>query len=182
MVFFATSNPHKFDEAAAILKKAGIIAERFPFEHREMRSDDLEEVAREAVEEAFRRCQSPVFVEDSGLFVDALNGFPGTYSAWALRKIGCEGLLRLMKGVSRRSARFEACIAYHDGSEITCFRGVCPGRIAEEARGRGGFGYDPVFVPEGGTQTFSENASLKNALSHRYKSLLEFSKYFAARV
>ncbi len=177
-VLFATSNKNKAAEAAAVLKACGVTVSHFPFEHREIRSDSLEEVACEAAEEAYRRCARPVFVEDSGLFIKALNGFPGTYSAWAQKKIGNPGILRLMSGAKDRSATFEACIAYHDGKAVRVFHGKCAGTISDAARGASGFGYDPIFVPAGHLQTFAENIELKNNLSHRYKSLLEFSKIF----
>ncbi|MEW6748502.1 MAG: RdgB/HAM1 family non-canonical purine NTP pyrophosphatase [Candidatus Micrarchaeota archaeon] len=175
-LLFATSNAHKFEEASAMLLARGIKLRRLPFEHREIRSDSLEEIAREAVDAAFRKCGKPVFVEDTGLFVEALDGFPGTYSGWALKKIGYQGLLKLLSGVDERSAYFEACIAYHDGNGVSVFRGRCDGAITEEPAGDGGFGFDPVFVPSGHSQTFAQNIPLKNKLSHRYKSLLEFSK------
>jgi len=179
-VFFATSNKGKADEAALILGKAGATVRQFPFEYRELRSDSLEEIARDAVMEAHRRCKKPVFVEDSGLFIDAFPGFPGTFSAWVQRKIGNEGILKLMAGTKERSARFEACIAFNAGRSVSVFRGVCEGSIASEARGSGGFGYDPIFVPKGHPQTFAENKELKNNVSHRYKALLEFSKSLAS--
>jgi XTP/dITP diphosphohydrolase len=175
-ILFATSNPHKFEEAAAFLGQRGIRAARLPFEHRELRSDNLEEIAREAVDSAYSVCGKPVFVEDTGLFITALNGFPGTYSAWAQKKIGNKGILKLLSGAGDRSAFFETCIAYHDGKSVSFFSGRCAGTIAEAARGTSGFGYDPIFVPEGHPQTFAENILLKNNISHRYKSLLEFSK------
>ncbi|MFH0736998.1 MAG: XTP/dITP diphosphatase [Candidatus Micrarchaeota archaeon] len=175
-ILFATSNPHKSEEASIMLSKAGIGISRFPFEHREIRSDSLEDIAREAAEEAYRRCARPVFVEDAGLFIKALDGFPGTYSAWVNRKIGIGGILRLMDGAKDRSAYFGSCIAFHDGGGVRVFNGRCDGAIAEKARGKGGFGYDPIFVPEGHSQTFAQNIELKNNISHRYKSLLEFSR------
>jgi XTP/dITP diphosphohydrolase len=175
-ILFATSNPHKFSEAEGFMKGRGIPLRRFPFEHNEIRSDSLEEIAREAVQAAFEKCKKPVFVEDAGLFISALGGFPGTYSAWVQGKIGNAGILRLMGGAGDRSASFGACIAYHDGRHVRCFHGKCSGSIAESPRGASGFGYDPIFVPEGSSQTFAENILLKNNISHRYKSLLEFSK------
>jgi XTP/dITP diphosphohydrolase len=175
-ILFATSNAHKFAEAEEVLGKRGVHLARLDFAHNEIRSDSLEEVAREAAEAAFRACKRPVFVEDAGLFIEALGGFPGTYSAWVQKKIGNAGILRLLAGGASRRARFEACIAYHDGKSVSCFRGACPGSIAAEERGAAGFGYDPIFVPEGRSQTFAENIQLKNNISHRYKSLLEFSK------
>ena len=180
-IFFATSNRNKFQEASKVLSDAGIPVEHFPFQHREIRSDSLEEIAHEAAEEAYRRCQKPVFVEDSGLFIETLNGFPGTYSAWALKKIGTGGILKLMEGVKDRTAYFEACIAYHDGNEIRSFMGRCEGSIALAQRGRQGFGYDPIFMPKDVELTFAESIDLKNKLSHRYISLLEFSKSLKLR-
>jgi XTP/dITP diphosphohydrolase len=175
-ILFATSNPHKFEEAAAFLGKRGISVARLPFEHRELRSESLEEIAREAADAAYKTCGKPVFVEDTGLFIKALNGFPGPYSAWAQKKLGNSGILKLMAGTGDRSAFFEACIAYHDGKTVTCFAGRCAGAITDAPRGTSGFGYDPIFVPDGHSQTFAENILLKNNISHRYKSLLEFSK------
>ncbi len=174
-IYFATSNKAKFSEASDFFKPLGVSLKHFPFEYREIRSDSIEEIARDAVAAARKRVRMPVFVEDSGLFIDSLSGFPGTYSSWVQKKIGNKGILKLMEGAADRSAVFEACIAYHDGAAISTFSGQCPGSILEEERGSGGFGYDPIFVPQGEDQTFAENKELKNKLSHRYKSLLEFS-------
>jgi XTP/dITP diphosphohydrolase len=175
-IFFATSNKNKFAEAAEALVAARITVRHFPFDHNEVRSESLEEIAREAVSAAYQICRRPVFVEDAGLFIYALDGFPGTYSGWVQKKIGIGGILKLMEGTEDRSAYFEACIAYHDGHAISTYHGRCDGYIAEKARGESGFAYDPIFVPEGHSQTFAENIELKSNLSHRYKSLLEFSK------
>ncbi len=180
-ILFATSNKAKVAEAAKILKEAGLKVRHLPFDYREIRSDSLEEIARDAVKAAYKRCKEPVFVEDAGLFIPALKGFPGTYSSWVLQKLGKDGILKLMKGVSDRSAFFEACIAYCDARDISVFHGKCYGTIAEEPRGNKGFGFDPIFVPEGEHQTFAESITLKNKLSHRYKTLLEFSKSLKIR-
>jgi XTP/dITP diphosphohydrolase len=184
-ILFATSNKNKVAEAAAVLKAHGVTVKHLRFEHREIRSESLEEIAREAVGAAYEATgraggtgPRPVFVEDSGLFIDALGGFPGPYSAWVQKKLGNAGILRLLEGVTGRAAVFKACIAYHDGKAVRVFHGECHGAIADAARGSSGFGYDPIFVPQGHSQTFAENIELKNNLSHRYNSLLEFSKIF----
>lgn len=176
-IFFATSNDHKFAEAEEMLGRAGIAIRRMPLAHNEIRSESTEEIARDALAYAYGRLGKPVFVEDAGLFIDSLNGFPGTYSGWALRKIGTAGILRLLSGSDNRAARFESCIAYTDGRSTEAFLGVCRGSIAENRRGSGGFGYDPIFIPEGRSQTFAESIQLKNNISHRYKSLLQFSNH-----
>lgn len=178
-IFFATSNKSKFAEALEVIRneaQGSISIRQFPFNHNEIRSDSLEEIARESVESAYFQCKGPVFVEDSGLFINALNGFPGTYSGWAQRKIGNPGILKLLAGEKDRSAYFEACIAYNDGARISTFHGRCEGKIAEREEGASGFGYDPIFIPAGHSQTFAQSIGLKNKISHRYLALLEFSK------
>lgn len=174
-LYFATSNEHKFKEAKEIL--SGFELKRFPFPYVEIRSDSLEEVAKDSVAAAYEQLRKPVFVEDAGLFIKSLNGFPGTYSGWAYRKIGSSGIIRLLEGIEERSAVFASCIAYQDGSGIKTFLGECRGSISTEKLGDSGFGYDPVFIPEGKKQTFAQSIILKNKLSHRYNSLLEFSNY-----
>jgi len=180
-IFFATSNPHKFNEAEKIFSESAppeFNLKRFIFTHREIRSDDLEEIAREAAEAAFSQLKKPVFVEDTGLFINALNGFPGAYSAWVQQKIGNAGLLKLLDGEKKRSACFETALAFTtNGKDVIGFRGICEGRIAEKETGASGFGYDPIFIPAGHEQTFAENIELKNKLSHRYKSILLFIDY-----
>jgi len=172
-IYFATGNKNKFEEAKKVFDERfpGCSLSHFGFSHNEIRSDSLEEIAEEAVTAAYKELKKPVFVEDAGLFIDALNGFPGTYSGWVYRKIGDKGILGLLRGEPDRKARFEADIAFHDGKEIRHFHGICKGNIAEESKGQGGFGYDPVFVPTGWSTTFAESIELKNKLSHRYKTL-----------
>lgn len=179
MLLFATSNKHKFQEATQLLD---IEIRQLPFEYTEIRSDSLDEVASDAARAAYKRAKEPVFVEDTGLFIDALKGFPGTYSGWVFGKIGMEGVLKLLEGVEDRSAYFQAVVGYmKDKEHVSLFHGKCSGRISLEPRGSGGFGYDPIFVPDGEDQTFAESIQLKNKLSHRYKALLEFSKSLSLR-
>jgi len=193
-ILFATSNKHKFSEASAVIElemkketnnPGSLALKHLPFSHTEIRSDSLEEVAREAVQAAYRECKKPVFVEDSGLFIDSLNGFPGTFSGWVQKKIGNEGILRLLANEAanetKRNAFFEACIAFHDGKTIRTFHGKCPGTIASSIRGDSGFAYDHIFIPKGYSQTFAESIALKNKISHRYLALLEFSKHIVLR-
>ncbi|MBD3210172.1 XTP/dITP diphosphatase [Candidatus Micrarchaeota archaeon] len=180
-LLFATGNQGKLGEAQEMLESLGHTVRQVEFSHRELRSDSLEEIARDSAEAAWLACGQPVFVEDSGLFIDSLNGFPGTFSAWVLEKIGTDGILRLMGDRDNRRAVFRTCIAFHDGKGVHTFSGECRGRISREQRGGGGFGYDPVFVPEGHEQTFAESITLKNKLSHRYKTLLDFSRYLQGK-
>lgn len=174
MVLFATSNINKFKEAQNIL---GFEIKHLPFDYTEIRSESVDQVALDAARAAHRRCKEPVFVEDTGLFIDSLKGFPGTYSGWVHKKIGVEGILKLMEGVEERSAYFEAVIGFmKDKEHVELHHGKCFGTISLEPRGEDGFGYDSIFIPDGEHQTFAESIELKNKLSHRYKALLEFSK------
>ncbi|MBN2478288.1 XTP/dITP diphosphatase [Candidatus Micrarchaeota archaeon] len=174
-VYFATGNKNKFIEMKSYLKDIDV--RHYEFRHKEIRSDSIEEIAREAVDAAYSEVKKPVFVEDTGLFIESLNGFPGTYSGWVYEKIGAEGLVRLMRGEKNRSAVFKTCIAYRSGKKVLTFSGECRGSISEKILGKAGFGYDPVFIPEGHVQSFAQSINLKNKLSHRYKTSEKFRRY-----
>ena len=132
----------------------------------EVQSDMLEEVVLFAARSAGLPGS---IVEDSGLFVSSLNGFPGPYSSYVYSTIGDAGLLRLMEGVEDRRAYFESAIAYTDArGNIRVFTGRVYGVIAEEPVGSGGFGFDPIFIPAGYSKTFAEmGLEEKSWISHR---------------
>lgn len=183
-MFFATDNVGKFDEARRVLAESGVAVGMLRVKGLEVQSDSLEEIACAGVLEAFRRCCLPVVVEDAGLFVDGLNGFPGPYAAYVYKTLGNGGLLKLMEGVVDRRARFESVVAFlGEGSELpVCFRGVVDGVIAEEERcgDGGGFGFDPVFVPDGCGETFSEmGLMMKNRFSHRAGAFRRFGEWYS---
>jgi len=170
---FVTRNKGKFQEALGVLGPLGYDLVQDARGYPELQAETLEEVARAGVEHlrAAGGPAPPFFLEDAGLFVDALGGFPGVYSAYVYKTIGNQGLLRLLEG-RPRTARFEAVLAYHDGESTRLFRGACPGRIVEQERGTGGFGFDPIFVPEGEGRTFGEmDLAEKERVSHRARAL-----------
>jgi XTP/dITP diphosphohydrolase len=179
-----TTNPGKVAEARAVLRPLGHDVEAADSEVLEIQADDLATVARFKADHARDRVEVPYFVEDAGLFVDALDGFPGVYSAYAYRTIGCLGILRLLEGLPepRRAARFEAVIAYRDGNEQThLFSGRVDGWIARDERGAHGFGFDPIFLPEGRKETFAElPPDEKDAVSHRGRALQAFARHLEA--
>lgn len=163
-----------------MLKPLGIEVVHHHLPHPEVQADTLEEVARERALWLRGKVRGPYFVDDAGLFVDALKGFPGVYSAYVNKTLGWAGVLKLLEGQADRRARFECCIAYMEPSMAAPFvlKGVCPGRIAERAAGQGGFGFDPVFVPDGRDRTFAElPLADKNALSHRGRALARFAAW-----
>src|SRR3974390_1850737 len=113
-ILFLTGNKHKFAEAQTLLKSQGIKIARTSAKGTEIQSDSLVSVAKVCAETAYRRLRGPLFVEDLGLVVDSLNGFPGVYSSAAYDNIGCAGLLRLLGQQRQRNAKFECAIAYVD--------------------------------------------------------------------
>jgi XTP/dITP diphosphohydrolase len=183
VILLATGNFHKFDEARRILTEYGIAAGMLRVKNVEIQSDSLEEIAKTSVIEAFNRCHLPIIVEDAGLFVDALKGFPGPYAAYVYKTISNPGLLKLMANVKDRKATFRSVIAYYDGqSAPVCFEGEATGTIAHnEIWGnlKTGFGFDPIFQPAGSRKTFAEmTIEEKNIFSHRANAVRKFAEWY----
>jgi XTP/dITP diphosphohydrolase len=170
-----TSNEGKAREFAAALEGVPWRVERVAMEYREVQADTLDDVVADSARWLIDRSvvEPPFVLEDAGLFIDALSGFPGVYSAYVYRTVGCQGILDLMAGVEHRGARFESRIALvGPGGTLDIFHGTCAGTVPEGARGEGGFGFDPVFVPEGSEETFAEmDLEEKERHSHRGQAL-----------
>ncbi len=184
VVFFATNNINKFNEARTILTGYDIAVGMLRVKNVEIQSANLKEIAQTSAHDAFKRCRLPVIVEDAGLFIDALRGFPGPYAAYAYKTIGNKGLLKLMENVEDRKAAFQSVIAYcdSDAGAPVCFEGEAVGKITNEARvgnGKSGFGFDPIFQPSGSEKTFAEmTIEEKNGFSHRAKAVRNFAEWY----
>jgi len=183
IIFFATNNFHKFNEARRVLAEYKIAVGMLRVKALEIQSDSLSDIAQASVIEAFRRCRLPVIVEDAGLFVDVLNGFPGPYSAYVYKTVGNAGLLKLMGKVAYRKATFKSAIVYYDGQGApVCFEGEAAGKITSEERvgnGKSGFGFDPIFQPHGSAKTFAEmDVEAKNGFSHRANAVRKFAEWY----
>jgi XTP/dITP diphosphohydrolase len=179
-VLFFTTNDNKIREGNEVLNKIGVKLLKAPYrdiKKEEIREEDVRNVALAAAKEIVKRVKEPFIVEDSGLYIEALNGFPAAYSSWVFKKIGCSGILKLMEGERARNARFLCALAYSDGKEIRLFSGVCEGTLAHEIKGQGGFGYDPIFIPIGETKTFAEDETLKKKYSHRTRAFNAFATW-----
>ena len=174
---FASSNKSKFDEIKFILSQLGIVVSFVEASLVEIQSDRLETIAIEKAKSAFAKITKPVIVEDDGLFIDCLNGFPGQYSSFVLHAIGNNGILRLMAGSRNRAASFKSAIAFFDGCLQMFFVGTTVGRISTRIT-KGGWGYDPIFIPLGTTLTFGELRVTKNQYSHRKKALEKFVRWY----
>jgi XTP/dITP diphosphohydrolase len=184
VIFFATNNVNKFDEARRVLAKYNIAVGMLRVKSLEIQGERLEEIAKASVVDAFEKCRLPVIVEDAGLSVDALNGFPGPYAAYVYKTVGNQGLLRLMKGIQPRRARFESAVAYFSAEleSPVCFHGQVLGKIVDEERrrsNRSGFGFDPVFTPLNSSKTFAEmSIAEKNKHSHRARAFRKFAVWY----
>ncbi|WP_297510145.1 XTP/dITP diphosphatase [Thermococcus sp.] len=174
---FITSNPGKVEEARKYFRPLGVEVYQLHFEYPEIQADTLEEVAEYGARWLAKKLDEPFFLDDSGLFIEALKGFPGVYSAYVYRTLGIKGILKLMEGISDRRAYFKSVIAYWDG-ELHIFTGRVDGEITTEARGKGGFGFDPIFRPAGFDKTFAEmTTEEKNVISHRGRALKAFASW-----
>ena len=183
-IVFATNNAHKLEEVAAILGES--------YEVLSLRDigceADIPETADTFAGNALQKAQYvkrhygyDCFADDSGLEVDVLDGAPGVYSArysGGGSEANMDKLLHNLTGKTERGAQFRTVIALLIGEETQLFEGVVRGSIIEERRGEGGFGYDPIFVPEGYEHTFAELGSeVKNRISHRAKAVELLAQY-----
>jgi XTP/dITP diphosphohydrolase len=179
-VRFVTSNEGKADEAREYLDAV----ERVDYDYTEVQGD-LETVASEGAREAFEALggTDPVLVDDAGLFVRALDGFPGPYSSYVEDTLGVERVWTICEREDDRRAHFRTVLAYAhvpanaDDVHVETFTGSVPGTIVAP-RGDGGFGYDPIFEHDGQTMAEMETAE-KNAVSHRGRALAKFSDWLA---
>jgi XTP/dITP diphosphohydrolase len=169
-VTFVTSNPGKVVEVRRVFADFGIRVRWSRRELPEPQSDRLEEVVRAKLA-ATARPHVGVVVEDSGIFLPGLGGFPGVYSRYVYDTIGLPGVLRLAEGRSR-NAQFRAVAGYRRGRTELLAIGTVEGTLARRPRGENGFGYDPIFIPNGDRRTFGEmTPAEKDGLSHRGRAM-----------
>jgi XTP/dITP diphosphohydrolase len=185
---FATSNRGKLEEARTILAPFGLSVEQYDGKGIEIQADTTGEVAAFASKGAANAAGRPVLVEDAGLYVDTLKGFPGPFSAYAFKTIGVMGIIALLGPSSRkrggeRAASFVSSMAYCEPlGRPRLFEGRVGGTITSKPRGRKGFGFDPIFLPEGGAMTFGElTLEEKCAVSHRAVAMRKFAKWYLSR-
>jgi len=185
-IYFITGNNSKFNEIQKLFQNEDISYElkRNTIKTTEIQASSIKEVAIFKLNSVRGNVNSSFFIEDAGFFVDKpLNGFPGVYSKYVLNTIGNKGILNLIKDYSDTKAHFEAVIAlfFQPFNETLIFEGVVEGKVAKNIRGRGGFGFDPIFIPkEFPNRTFAElTTTEKNLVSHRGKAwnkMFEFLK------
>ncbi len=176
-IIFVTGNLHKVIEATGILSPMGIELVQNNCGYPELQEDSLSEIARFGAKWAANSLDSEVIVDDSGIFIESLSGFPGPYSAYIARTLGNEKILKLMEKESNRNAALKCVIGYcRPGEDAIVFSGEVKGKIAKNIRGNLGFGYDPIFEVDG--KTFGEMGDEnKNRISHRYRALARFAAW-----
>jgi len=184
---FATNNPHKLQEVREIMSNGFRI-----FSLRDVNLDiqipedqgTIEENARQKAWFVFEKTGMDCFADDTGLFIDALDGRPGVYSArYAGEQCSFDDNIRKvlseLENIENRKASFlcVVCLIYNEKEYI--FQGRIDGVIIHERKGKTGFGYDPVFLPDGHKQTFAEMPSyLKNGISHRGRAISRMLRFF----
>lgn len=190
-ILIASGNQHKFSEISSVLSDVANVKlyslQDFGITTEVVEDGNtLEENALIKAKTIYNISGVATLSDDTGLFVKALNGEPGVYSARyagvkATYENNCKKLLKNLENISdkNRRAQFESIICFYvNEKEYYFFRGICYGKIINEKRGKNGFGYDPLFVPDGYERTFAEMTDeIKNKISHRGKALEAFRKF-----
>ena len=172
---FLTGNKNKLAEAREILP--------FEFDNEDIDLDEIQsikgrEVIEHKLEEAYSKLKRPVFVDDSALHIDAMNGFPGALNKFLDKAAGLDGICKLVTALGKdRSAQAVTHIGYFDGKTKKFFEGKINGEISKIPRAGSGFGFDFIFIPKGSKKTYSEiPIQEKNKISMRVKALNKFAK------
>lgn len=186
IIFFVSNNIHKYSEIKSILhdRTTDLDLNFYKQNIIEIQDDQIEKIAIEKAKSAYNTVKRPIIIEDDGLFINSLNGFPGQYSSYVFKSIGNRGILRLLEGSRDRSAFFKSIFVYRNGIIAKVFSGQINGKISLTITD-GGWGYDPIFIPfnnhnKHDNKTFAElnKTNKKNELSHRRIALDKFVKWF----
>jgi XTP/dITP diphosphohydrolase len=173
-VVFVTGNRQKLIEARRL---CGFDLASVEVELPEIQSLDILKVLSYKADEATRHVTGPFIVEETGLELDAMNGFPGALVKWMLDSIGVEAIARIVESLGNDRATARCGLLLRDGDRLVIAEGSTSGRLVLPARGENGFGWDPVFIPDGETRTYAELCpSDKDRLSHRGRAWQQLSR------
>ena len=179
MISFISSNKHKYQEIKAIFEQNSKIQVEHIQKHlNELQSDNLEEIAifslKNLSTDFYRKY---FFVEDSGLFIKSLNGFPGPYSSYVFNKLGNEGIIKLMRNIEKREAYFQSTIALRTNTGLNTFTDIIRGHISKKIT-ESGWGYDPIFIVDSEfPNTLGDLGKKKDTMSHRYHATRKMINY-----
>ena len=184
IIYFVTGNIHKYNEISNLFKKENLsyILKQKNTTTIEIQAGSIQEVALYKLESIIGQIDGSYFIEDAGFFVDTpLNGFPGVYSSYIMKTIGNKGMLRLINDFEMTQAHFTSVIAlyFKPLDKNLFFEGNVYGKVSKTIRGSGGFGFDPIFLPNViPHKTFAElTTEEKNKISHRGKAWRKFIKF-----
>ena len=179
-VTYVTGNWAKIASAKKALEPLGYEIDNVKMDTPEIQADDVTEVSKYSAKWAAEKLNKAVIKNDSGLFVNGLNGFPGVYTHYADDTIGEDGLLKLMEGVEDRTAYFKESLAYCEpGKDPVVFEGITKGIIDVKKSGTYGWSWDFVFIPDGENQTlgcFPDEERWKFWSLDAYKQIAEYLK------
>lgn len=177
-IIYVTGNKGKVELANLIYKDMGIDIIQENIETPEIQSMDCSEVAKFSAAFAAKLLGKPVLKNDSGLVIDALNGFPGALAKYAEETLDADGFIRLMNGIDNRKCYWVESLAYCEpNKEPVVFESLSYGYISNEVREGRGYPYDKIFIPEGDTRTFSEMTLEEQLKSFDNKAYLDLLKY-----
>ena len=168
----ASSSMNKFDEMRSIMEAYKIDLRIADIKGEEIQTFSVLKVAERAAETIAQKFPDPLIVEDTGLYVHSLHGFPASFASFVYSTLGPGGILKLLEGREDMTAEFHSAIVYAEGGKVLKrFVGILEGKISNEIRGSHGFGFDSIFIPEGSNRTLAEMTKAeKNSISHRSKS------------
>lgn len=172
--YFVTGNKNKLREVNEILD---IKLEQIDIDLTEIQHIDVVEVVKEKAIEAYRKTGKPSLVEDTSLEFKAWNGFPGALIKWFLSTVNNEGILKMLSGEENRDATAKTAVGFYDGENVHVFLGELNGTMSTQVLGELGFGWDPIFIPEGKEKTLAEmRPEEKNRISMRKSALQELMR------
>lgn len=179
-ITYVTGNWSKILSAKQILEPLGIEVDNIKMETEEIQANTVEEVAMHSAKEASEKLKCTVLKNDTGLFVEALNGFPGPYTHYVDETLKEDGLLKLLDGIENRKACFIEAFAYCEyGKNPIVFKSITNGTIAKEKSGKFGWSWDFIFIPEGKDKTMGNYSDEERCLvwnTDAYYKLAKFLK------
>ncbi|WMT51396.1 MAG: non-canonical purine NTP pyrophosphatase [Ferroplasma sp.] len=166
---FVTSNEHKYIEVSAAFQKNGISLSWQKKKYEEIQAGDTETISRDSCIKLAKDTEQPFFIDDTGLYIEKLNGFPGPYASYVQDTIGNSGIIKLASG---SSAYFKTVISLIIENKVYQFTGTLNGKISDKESMGNKFGYDPIFIPDGYSISLADLSPYeKNGISHRGKAL-----------
>ena len=168
-MYFATGNLGKTREVQNILQ---IPVNQIKLDLIEIQSIDVKQIIEAKAKDAYDKFGEPVLVEDTGLHFEAWNGLPGALITWFMKSVDNDGICEMLQSFDNKKAVAVTIVGYYDGEEFHSFEGEIKGQIVNRPRGDMGFGWDPIFQPEGSTKTFAEMTQTeKDTISMRKKAV-----------